>query len=216
MSQLKIDFRTEDSIKESIEVIADDFASRVALQANDALYRIVDFEFYLRSDNFPDPYPYSDEYGNSPQLKNGTLFKHKSGMDITCGDGMNHGGILIRSVINIRTAEQIQGPINCLDNLFSQLQPLTSSGQNIIRLIGENFKPKPIILRSPRIGLPKAKDPGSKYLNAPLRYVVCLPRSDGFKQTIEDKEATVRYALSSGQIGADRVYSILGYNPSWL
>jgi hypothetical protein len=213
MSLLKIDFRTEDSINESIEAIADGFANRVALQVNDALYRIVDFEFYLYSEHFKDPYTYR----HSLQKEHGRLLLHASGMDITVGDGTNEGGILIRSVVNLSTNDQPNGPINVKTKVLSHLYPLTDSNANTIKLMPTELKPAPIKATSTRrIGLrPKSADENEVFLKKPLRYIVWFSRKD-LELKIDEKESALRCALERGKIEADKVEPILGYKPSWL
>jgi len=95
---LNVNFENQETILQSFDRIADKISKDINIKINNAYYRLVDFEFYTYSEVFPDPHTYK----NDLQLQNGKLYLHSSGVDITFGDGMNHGGILIRSIISVR------------------------------------------------------------------------------------------------------------------
>lgn len=91
------DFTSRVTIIESVERIADKISKNVLLKFNDAIYYIMDFEFYIYSKESK----FSDRqtYKNDLQLQDSKLYIHASGVDIRFGDGENHAGILLRSVI---------------------------------------------------------------------------------------------------------------------
>ena len=97
MSFLKVNFESRESILNDIERISNKFSNDINIKINNTFYRIVDFEFYIFSDNFPDP----QTHKKKQQLENGKFYLHSSGIDITFGDGLNYGGILIRGVVKM-------------------------------------------------------------------------------------------------------------------
>lgn len=101
-------------------------------------YRIIEAEYYLRSEEHPDPYVHC-----APDQANVcTWYLHKapkqfksfragtfSGLDITFGRNaandkdasITYGGILIRSLIRLSDDTTIEGPCNCVRELMSAI-----------------------------------------------------------------------------------------------
>lgn len=221
MSFLTVNFSSESNALESFNRIANQLANNIILKINDAKYRIVDFEFYAYSPLFPDPHTYK----HSLQLQQGKLYLHGSGIDITCGNGENYCGILLRSVVRLYNGsdnttgfmqEQFDGPQIVATELFSNLKTLTDGGKNEIVLediLGQNqtasFYGATRVLKTKRVGLtPKKADPDNHYLNLPLRYITVLEK---FKLRIKGIETILREYVAEGLITKEEAQNIAGY-----
>lgn len=94
-------------------------------------YRICEIEFYLNDDKY---HKDTFTHGDPIQATNGKWYMHRmtaknpmsfkggtyKGMDLTFGKpGQIYGGILIRSIMNIKTRTHIEGPCNCLDAILN-------------------------------------------------------------------------------------------------
>lgn len=103
----KINFESKETILKSFDEIANKIGKDIQLQINDVYYCLVDFEFYphtVPSEKFPDPHTYQ----NKLQLEFCKLYLHASGFDITLGDGENYCGLLIRSIVRIKGASDLE------------------------------------------------------------------------------------------------------------
>jgi len=225
MDFLKIDYSSRETALAGFDRIAEKFSLDIQLKVNDTFFRIVDFEFYSYSNTIPDPHTYRHD----EQLQCCKLYLHGSGMDITFGDGKNHGGILLRSIVKLYDGsdkitgfmkKQYDGPQKVATELFSNLKPLNSDGINEIRLIdiaGRNqdhqFFPGAAVLKTSRVGLrAKPTDPAGLYLNLNLRYIVVLQCFPGFRQTFKGIENILREKLISGEMNDEQVKAILNYS----
>jgi hypothetical protein len=225
MDFLTVNYQSQETTLASFDKIADKLSRDIQLKVNEAFYRIVDFEFYTYSETIPDPHTYKHDL----QLKFNKFYLHGSGVDITFGDGKNHGGILLRSVVKLYgnadkstgfMGKQFDGPQKVATELFSNLYPLDGVGVNEIRLIdieGHNqdnqFFPGKAILKTNRVGLTAKKtDLTNYYLNLDLRYIIVLQSFPNFKQSIKGIENIVRNKLSKGELNADQAKDILGYS----
>ncbi len=224
MSFLTVDFTSEESILNGFDRIAEKFARDIQLKINNALYRIVDFEFYTFSKNLQDPHTYKHPL----QLQTGKLYLHASGIDITFGNDNNYGGILLRSVVKVHDKTdshknfrklQITGPQNVATELFSNLQILNSDISNEIALIDvancnevrTTSTAKPF-LKTKRIGLTyKKDDPTNKYRQVGYRYVILVPADSSFKQKIPGLENIVKDMLAANEIMHEETKLILSY-----
>ena len=228
MQFLKIEFQNEQTISQSLDSIANKFGNDIQVRINNAYYRVVDFEFYLYAENFPDPHTYK----HSMQLQPGKFYLHASGVDITVGDEQNHGGILLRTVIRLYDGatpeqgfmkQQFDGPQVVATELFSNLNTLTGDEPNIISLVdieGHNmdstFYPAKRIIKTKRVGLtPKATDESSFYKDVQLRYITILPRFAAFKQNIKGIEALMDEQVSLGRLTKEEAVEILGYRKTF-
>jgi len=224
MTFLNISFETRETILQSFDRIANKFCKDIQLKINDTYYRIVDFEFYTYSKALPDPHTYK----NDLQLQNGKLYLHSSGIDITCGDGINHCGILLRSVVKLYDGaeqesgfmkQQYKGPQVVATELFSNLHPLDSDEKNEISikdLDGHNqdacFYPAKRYIKTKRVGLtPKPTDADDSYRNLAVRYIPILPKFPKFKQAVEGIESILEEQVRNGQMTAEEATEILGY-----
>ena len=224
MSFLTVNFDNQQTILQSFDRIAEKISKDIQIKINDTYYRIVDFEFYTYSNTFQDPHTYK----HPQQLAAGKFYLHSSGVDITFGDGINHGGILLRGIIKLDKEagpeaafmkEQFDGPQMVATELFSSLHALDSGKKNDISLIdidGRNsdalFKPAKLVLKTQRVGLTtKATDMEEFYKNLPIRYVTVLHRST-FKHTIKGIEGLLNREVAAGKITSEEANDILGYN----
>ena len=219
---LKVNFETKETIFESFTLIAEKFSKDFKLKFNNNFYRITDFEFYSYSQALPDPYTHKDKI----QLQNGKLYLHSSGVDITFGDTINYGGILLRGIIKMYDGalpeaglmkQQFNGPQIVASELFSNLFPLDSIEKNEILLIEDEKTEKKFclpykILKTTRIGLKMIPaDPEEFYKNLALRYIIVLPKFPAFKQNINGIENIMRDHIKKSQISHNEVLDILGY-----
>lgn len=228
MTFLNVNFETQEAMLQSFDRIAEKISKDIKLIINNSYYRLVDFEFYTFSRAFPDPHTYK----NDLQLKNGKFYLHSSGVDITFGDGINYGGILLRSVIKLYDGcgkeagfmkQQYNGPQVVATELFSNLNSLDSLEKNEISLIDINghnqdacFYPAEAIIKTKRVGLtPKPSDLNDFYRNLAIRYITVLPKFPKFKQTIKGIEGMLEEQVISGQISVEKAREILGYKKSF-
>ena len=108
--------------KENIKIEYQDVFSKYAnklmneycLKVDDKKYNLIEIEFYFYDkENHPDPYIYCNE----KQKECGEFYFHGSGMDITFGNRICYGGILIRSIMN-EEGQYINGSLKLLEELF--------------------------------------------------------------------------------------------------
>lgn len=228
MTFLNVNFKNQELLLQDFDAIANKISKDINIKINQAHYRIVDFEFYVYSTSLPDPHTYK----NDLQLRNGKLYLHSSGVDITFGDGINHGGILLRSIIKLYDGseqeqgfmkQQFDGPQNVATELFSNLNPLDSFEKNEISLVDINghnqdscFYPAKRIIKTKRVGLtPKPTDKDDYYKNLPIRYIAILPKFPKFKQNIKGIESLLGEQVINGQITVQEARDILGYNKNF-
>lgn len=167
--------------------IAEILMRHAVIHSADRLYRLREIEFYLHSDNHPDPYvhchPLQKEFGKIYVHRRGKSFREGTyrGSDLTFGGSDRWFGILIRGIIPMsesKEAKEADGP--CLsvnqflashghDNLtaYSQLKNDPDAG----KLISVKYDPTPLhnnaLIKGSRIGL---SDAHPEYKNRPYRY----------------------------------------------
>jgi hypothetical protein len=105
--------------------IAAELMNRSNLVVNGEPHRLVEVEFYYHGAGHPDPFAHRDPL----QLESGRRYFHRTGgvyrsgsfkgLDLTFGDGTNHGGVLIRG-IETPAGQLIDGPSLCVDHLLSR------------------------------------------------------------------------------------------------
>ena len=224
-----VNFETLESQLHSFDHIANKISKDIKIKVNEACYRIVDFEFYTYSKAIPDPHTYKNEL----QLETGKLYIHGSGVDLTFGDGINYGGILLRSIVKLFDGadkdhgfmkKQFDGPQIVATELFANLHPLNSSEKNEIAIVdiqGHNqdscFHPAKAVIKTKRVGLtPKSIDSNDFYKNLELRYVMILPRFPKFKQAIKGIESLLGEQIIKGKMTIEDARGIIGYNAKFL
>jgi len=103
----------------SFKRIAEDLLNQFVLISGEKSFRICEIEFYYTGVNHEDKYT----HGHELQKTSGMWYQHGSGLDITCGNENNYGGILIRALQEIDTegkeVNYIYGPLKCLQALMS-------------------------------------------------------------------------------------------------
>ena len=225
MITLEVNYETQESILLSFDKIADRISKDINLKINNAIYRILDFEFYTYSDKLPDPHTYK----NRLQLENCKFYLHASGIDITFGDKINYGGILLRGIVKLYDGsdensgfmkQQFIGPQIVATELFSNLNPLNSVEKNEIVIIDtkedKNFLPfclSKAVMKTKRIGLTsKENDKTDFYKNLRLRYIIVLPNFPKFKQIIKGIEGLLTEKINSKEMSLTEAKEILGYN----
>lgn len=223
MNFLKVNFDNQESILNSFDHIAKKFADDIQIKINDAHYRVVDFEFYNYSEALPDPHTYQ----HPQQLENGKFYLHASGVDISFGDKVNHGGILLRGLVKLQRdskekgfmSHEILGPQKVATELFSNILALNVGAKNVIALVdidGNNqdacFYPAKAVIKTKRFGLtPKANDPENFYMNLPIRYIAILQDFEGFKQSRKGYENLLKEQVDRGLMTVADAQEILRY-----
>jgi hypothetical protein len=227
MTFLTVNFENQETILQSFDRIADKISKDIQIKINDNRYRIVDFEFYTYSEAFQDPHTHK----HNLQLEAGKFYLHSSGVDITCGDGVNYGGILLRGIIKLDNEagpgadfmiKQFDGPQLVATELFSNLFPLDSGEKNEISLVDIDghymdalFRPAKLVLKTQRVGLsPTPYDTEAFFQSLPIRYITVLHKST-FKQTIKGIEGLLNKEVVAGKITEDEANGILGYKKTF-
>jgi hypothetical protein len=163
MDFLKIVNETE----KEFETIASMLFNNFVIQADKALYRFVEIEFYWNSSNHIDNSTYQRKHVDP---KSGDWFFHYSGVDIALKNEQTggYGGILIRSIYDIDKKAITKGPMICAMKLFSGTNAFTESIKT--KVVAHTFE-KSEIIKGNRIGLGlNAKENGSDKLN--YRFVI--------------------------------------------
>lgn len=118
---------SDETFKKAAEVLLNKYVIIIGKHS----YRLIDVEFYLRSTlTGGDPFIHRAEAQRLPDQwyfhrhKNGTYKKGTyKGLDFSFGNGLNFGGILIRSIEKIGTKELefVEGPCNVVDHILREL-----------------------------------------------------------------------------------------------
>lgn len=203
MFNIKLNFESKLSLEDSITKLAKAIAYHGILKINSKSYLITDFEFYINSTSADtkDPHTYNHEL----QKEYGKIYDHKSGLDITFGDGDNAVGVLIRGIVELYTSisEAKSFGIDAYDAFFvknhfsaphqarTEIISNLTWGENTISFEyfepqnGSYPRPSFKLLRTSRINLTaKTEDPNHIYINEPLRFVSLIPR---FRKNEDDK-----------------------------
>jgi hypothetical protein len=183
--------------------LAIDLIRNYELHINKKVYKLVELEFYLYTDNHPDPYVHRNEL----QLKTlGNWYFHREnsakktftlkGVDITFGTvNKDYGGILIRCIMDVETKELIEGPSKVVDQILTcndvesvlELKELNDNDWNIsnpiLKLVPSTNKTRcKKMMRGPRVGL-KSKSEDS-YLDRNYRYRIYAESTKKNKKSI--------------------------------
>jgi len=130
---------------EIFDNIADTLLNKSILCINRTNYRICEIEFYLLCDDHNDVYVHGDEHQtsickwyfhrhNSGTYKNGTF----KGLDLTFGFSKRnnyYGGILIRSIQNLKSKKITEGPCNVVTHVLK-----LCNVKNILEFINKEHK----------------------------------------------------------------------------
>jgi hypothetical protein len=155
---LKIELETEEEFLGIAQKLFDNYA----IQNHDSTFRITEIEFYWTSPNHRDDSTYQRKYVDPKQ---GEWFFHYSGVDIALKNEKigGHGGILIRSIYDIKNKKPFKGPMVSSMKLFSGTDAFSDSIAT--KIIKYEFK-KSTIRISPRKGLgDNARNSGTDKLN---------------------------------------------------
>lgn len=201
------------------------------LQIGDQPFQIAEVEFYLRSQKHNDTFSHCDQVQLDTcgqwyfHRQNGKSFKGGTykGLDLTFGiPGVEHGGMLVRSIKDLTTGELIEGPCKSVDKMleitgFASIADLHGSdrfsmdalaSENIIKLVPcEKEVRTDIIVYGPRVGLTlkKTDEFKPKFIMSPYRHYV-------FPNLIKkQKTLTMLQAFESKM---DDVPRIFGVHPS--
>ena len=110
---------SENNLIGSFDTIAETLFRNFQVIANKDVYRILEIEFYYNSEQNKD----NQTYGVEKQKTNGEWYFHYSGIDITIGNGMACGGILLRSLGKLNETKTdfkcICGPLRVKNELLN-------------------------------------------------------------------------------------------------
>ncbi|MGV6946936.1 hypothetical protein [Sphingobacterium kyonggiense] len=236
MFKYELNFENEKSLKDGIQNLAEKIAFNSILEINDNKYRITDFEFYINSFSaeLEDPHTYN----HNLQRETGKLYDHKSGLDITYGNGKNAIGILIRGIAKLETNNKdlsnryfistyFDGPHKSRTELIGNLRFNENNYLGFTEASTEMEaslkQANPKLISTQRVNLTsKITDLEGKYIYEPLRYVVLIPKyfrndnrkliSNGNPMKIHGIEKIIKNALSDNIIDIDTAELILGYS----
>ncbi len=182
---LEIDNKNSETIKKSFDEIANKLFNDYVIQVNNSIYRLIDIEFYYYSEM-----SHKDIYAHKHYLQQnkGHWYFHSSGVDITFGDGISYGGILIRAIAKIsekgkkenhNIEKEIHGPINVKTEMFSSFNAVFDDKPNTLLLKNVNLDRATsyltvakYIIKTRRIGLNPEKEKDNPFCFANYRYVI--------------------------------------------
>jgi len=179
-----INTSTRKTIELSFDEIADRLFNKYILSFNSTIYRIVDIEFYYYTKNedlFKDEYAHK----NDVQRTNGKWYFHPSGIDITIGNSVHFGGILLRGLVKLSESDftiqkEIHGPQKIVTELFSNAFDVFS-GNIEIKLVNigkfglnENKSYKQNSIKTTRINLAIERDETEEknFYHGDYRYLI--------------------------------------------
>lgn len=203
MLNITLNFENKKTLMDSINRLATAIAYEAILKVNTKSYLITDFEFYINSFTAETKDPHT--YNHNLQKEYGKIYDHKSGLDITFGNGENAVGVLIRGIVelykkpkhNDPKASELFDAFYIKNHFASPHKARTEIISNLqwgdnklsfdkVSSITEAYpRPNFQLLRTTRINLTaKADDPNHLYMQAPLRFVSLIPR---YKRTEDGK-----------------------------
>jgi hypothetical protein len=151
MDFLMINSEAEDAsyFENRFKEISNKLFNEFVIESHNSLYRITEIEFYWNAPNHIDGSTYKRKYVDP---ETGQWFFHYSGVDIALKGTNGYGGILLRSVYDIKTNFLYKGPLVCAMRLFSG----TNAFEDTIdtKIIKYQF-PANQIKQTTRIGLGK-------------------------------------------------------------
>lgn len=201
---LNINDENEETIYSSFKKIAKSLMNDYKIIVNDSTYRIIECEFYYKSERHNDPYVHN--HIRQKESK-GEWYLHPSGLDITLGNENGAGGILIRGIVKVPKEirkpdyhESVDGPLNVCTEIFKSLGSVDFSTNHRIGLVniiqeklGANM-PTATVFALPRINLNPLKDSQDRFCNRTYRFASFLnlkhTQKEKMKQylTVDSKE----------------------------
>lgn len=118
---------TPNQLQDHLPEVAKELLNATCLNVNGHLFRLMEIEFYVYNKNHCDVFAhryddqkthckwYFHKSANKQYSYKGGTFK---GLDITCGDADSYGGILIRSISDIKTGKIIEGPCRTVNKIL--------------------------------------------------------------------------------------------------
>ncbi|MEB2777628.1 hypothetical protein SYJ56_20090 [Algoriphagus sp. D3-2-R+10] len=185
---------TPETIEQDFERIAKELMNDWVLAVNETSYRITEIEFYCKSilDNGPIKDPYT--HGHVEQKKSRTWYFHGSGIDLTFGCEEYYGGILLRGIYNFKSENYINGPLNSITEILSNLETFYKTDFKIgLELRKEELVFDKEVFKAKRINLnPHTHLDPEKIIEKKYRFLV-MP-----KQNHNDKEGIIQALIGSG------------------
>ncbi|PKQ68696.1 hypothetical protein BZG01_02960 [Labilibaculum manganireducens] len=169
----------ERNIDSDFQRIAFDLMNHWILKVQSKAYRITEIEFYFKSDSHNDKYI----HGHKLQMEKERWYFHGSGVDITFGTNRSYGSILIRAIYDYTNDSYIYGPLNCVTELFSNIDFVyeTNISFGLVNAEPPDFEiEKPI--SAPRVGLNPQKD--KENFDAFYRYLIMPKKRHAEKSKI--------------------------------
>lgn len=179
----------ESNIDSDFQRIAFDLMNRWILKVESKVYRITEIEFYFKSESHNDEYTHR----HNLQMEKERWYFHGSGIDITFGANGFYGGILIRAIYDFTSDNYIYGPLNCLTELFSNIDFVYEKNISfgLAKANPTDFEiDKPIA--APRVGLNSEKDKG-KY-DSLYRFLIMPKKRHAEKSRIAQSMEQQKYS----------------------
>lgn len=179
----------KNNIDNDFNRIAFDLMNNWMFKIESKLYRICEIEFYLKSESHNDTYT----HGHKLQKEKERWYFHSSGIDITFGENGFYGGILIRAIYDIKENQYTYGPLNCVTELFSNINNIYNSNISfgLVSSKESNIKIETPIA-APRVGLNPQKDK-AKY-EAFYRFLIMPEQKHAEKTKIAEGMKQQKYS----------------------
>lgn len=196
---------------DSFKKIANLLLNEYKLIINNSEFEITEIEFY-----YQDKVNHNDTslHANEEQKNSNTWYVHtvgRGGLDITFGDGINYGGILIRGLKCIESNEYIDGPMKVIDKIlevlsisYKELQIKLNRIESSVVKIEKKQKTNKLLYQGARIGLVQLDN---EFLVHPYRFIVDVVAKHKFK----NKENVYTYTLKLNPKLSDQIAKDIGY-----
>lgn len=190
------------SIEQKIKLLGKYLLRNIKLVIDNDEYSLEEIEFYYFSKDHPDKYTHKD----NDQLTNKMWYFHKykngtyksgtyKGLDMTFGNGVDHGGILIRTIKNFDDENMVIGPCNVVNYIIEKTENNTTedlvSGMKNLEIFNKknsfylkednNYDEDLEVFCGPRVGL-SLKYP--EYLVKDYRFLKNPDKIPKYKNTV--------------------------------
>lgn len=160
-------------IQGQFDKAADLILNNCKVEVDDYKYHIVEIEFYYYREGLHED-PFVHKHDNQKEM--GVWYFHNVGQDLTFGDGLNYGGILIRGLLPYGSDPHhlVDGPVRSYEKLFNAKLDLNSK-HNFGLIIQDKLPAlkSSNIYKFPRAGMfPKGKKDPGKFILLPYRYML--------------------------------------------
>ena len=196
MDILYINRTSEETIRESFEIVASNLISGTVLVINNSRFSFIDIEFYYSTQQHKDDFALSIEH-NRPK---GEFEVHKYGVDISLGNSADEkGGILIRGLYD-EVKKQAIPKAQVLRTIYNQF----NQGENHFALIQEKTRWSDIF-KSKRMHLGKSEgESKERYVDTFYRF---LAKDKGIFKSYPDKELI----LKNPNLTEKEIEELIGY-----